>query len=978
MLNNTHLIKQFIIYFLIAALLAAFGSYIYFANEFEHQKNLSIDNELINLGRSEASITHQFGLILSDMKILASFTELKEALDSNKQTAWDHLAKDYKMFFSEKRIYDQIRFIDKSGMEKLRVNNSANHPVIVPADKLQNKKHRYYFKDSIKLPKGGYFISPLDLNIEHNKVELPIKPMIRFATPVFDSSESKRGIVIINYLAQNLLDSYERAHNDPLSTPTIGNLMLLNRQGYWLHSDEPEKSWGFMFEDKRDLTFANQFPQEWKKINAISSGHGTIETGNGIFIFKHIYPFEDLITMIGGKINVLNRQGWITLSHISVSTIAKMKHKLVLNTLWMFMFSLLLLTSILYFLFRYNQVQQRLNEKNLKAAIQDSAIDAIITCDSYGIIFDINPAAEEIFQISKAEIQGQSFHDFVKLADDDLDRSIQEGVSEAEGIRSDGHHFAAEVCLSRIDYGKFSGYTCFLRDIEMRKHLFEEHEKLSNAVEHAGEAILLTDHNGIIEYVNPALEKITGYTADELIGQNPRILKSGEHPENFYKLLWNTINSGEVWTGSIIDRKKDGSFYPSHLTISPVINEEGKITHFVAIQEDLTQWEELENRFRQAQKMEAIGTLVGGIAHDFNNILAGIVGNIYLAKKLAEPIPELSDHLDNIEELGFSAANMIKQLLTFARKGQTEMKLLDIKLFIKEALKLIRTGLPENIVMHENVCVEDLPVFCDVTQIQQILMNLANNARDALNDQKHPEITVTLELYRADKEFSKTHDIQLDSSFAKLSVSDNGTGIDKEHYEHIFEPFFTTKEVGKGTGLGLSMVYGSIQSHNGFIEVDSELHRGTTIDIYLPLTMTDDAEEESKTTHVPVHGHGETILLVDDKESIVQICKSILENLNYKVLTASNGKDALMQITAHSDDISLVLMDIVMPVMGGIEAAREMERIDIDIPVLFVSGYTNSHNAPDIEFNKFETGFIGKPYQISELSRAITNLIQKT
>lgn len=974
--NKTRLIKRFIAHFLVAALLAAFGAYSYYTNEVDHHKTITIENELISLERSKASMSNQFGSIISDLKILAAINELKEALDKNNQAAWDHLANDYKIIFSEKKIYDQIRFLDNTGMEKLRINNTPDHPIIVPPHRLQNKQHRYYFTDSIKLSEGDYFISPMDLNIEQKKIELPIKPMIRFAMPVFDSSGKKRGIIIVNYLAQHLLDSFEAAHNDPLSVPSIGNVMLLNSKGYWLHSDDPEYDWGFMYPERQNQTFGKKFPHEWEVIN--SNIQGTVETERGIFIYSHAHPYLNLITKNGGGRHEHHKINWVVLSHISKSTITSLEQQLRQETLWIFIVTLLILSSFIILLFRYNLIQQRLSEKDLKSAIQDAALDAIITCDDQGNIFDINPAAEDVLLASKSEIIGRSFHDFVIVDSLDLDRSIQEGITEVEAVKSDGTRFAAEICLSRINYGEFTGYTCFLRDIEVRKQLFEEHEKLSKAIEYAGEAILLTDCEGIIEYVNPALEKVSGYSANELIGQNPNILKSGEHSKNYYKLLWDTITSGKVWTGSIIDRKKDGSLYPARLTISPIINEVGKITHYVAIQEDMTQWEELENRFRQAQKMEAIGTLVGGIAHDFNNMLAGIIGKIFLAKKLAEPIPELATHLDEIEELGFSAADMIKQLLTFARKGQVEMRMFDIKPFIKETLKLVRTGLPETIFVNEEICAENLPILGDATQIQQIVMNLMTNARDAVNSQQSPEITTSLELFRADKAFSKANDLQLDSPFAKLSVSDNGNGIDQEHREHIFEPFFTTKEVGQGTGLGLSMVYGSVQSHNGIIVVDSERHRGTTVTIYLPLIASTDSADESKGSQDPVCGHGETILLVDDQESVIQICQSILENLNYKVITALNGKDALVKISAHVDEISLILMDVVMPVMGGIEAAKEMERLGIDIPVLFVSGYTNDSSSPDAEFDRLATGFIGKPYQIGELSHKIETLIKKT
>jgi len=350
----------------------------------------------------------------------------------------------------------------------------------------------------------------------------------------------------------------------------------------------------------------------------------------------------------------------------------------------------------------------------------------------------------------------------------------------------------------------------------------ESLRKLSQAIEQAGESVVITDKNGVIEYVNPHFAALTGYSAEEAIGQTPRLLKSSNQDDAFYEEMWQTISKGEIWHGKIIDRKKDGSFYPAMLTISPVHTQGGDAashTHYVGIQSDLTELEDLEQQFHQAQKMEAIGTLVGGIAHDFNNMLAGITGNIYLAKKRIQGMPEVVQKLSNAEQISMRAAEMIQQLLTFARKSRVNIKPMPFIPFFKGMLKLLRSSVPENITIEQHLCADLLQIRGDGILLHQVMMNLLTNACDALEGIGTPRIIIRFEAFHADRDFVKKRTYFNTGSYAHMSVEDNGCGIAKEQLKHLFEPFFTTKEQGKGTGLGLAMVFGAVKTHHGFIEV---------------------------------------------------------------------------------------------------------------------------------------------------------------
>ncbi|MFQ5346185.1 MAG: ATP-binding protein [Mariprofundus sp.] len=491
--------------------------------------------------------------------------------------------------------------------------------------------------------------------------------------------------------------------------------------------------------------------------------------------------------------------------------------------------------------------------------------------------------------------------------------------------------------------------------------------KLSQAVEQAGESIVITDRQGVIEYANPAFTTLTGYSAEEAIGQTPRLLKSGNQDAAFYEQMWSTISSGKVWHGKVIDKKKDGSFYPTTLTISPIHSESREITHFVGIQSDLTRLEDLEHQFHQAQKMEAIGTLVGGIAHDFNNMLAGITGNLYLARQHTRDMPEVVHKLSSVEEISMRAADMIGQLLTFARKDRVSIDQMAFNPFLKETLKLLHASVPENIAMQQEICSEPLIINGDGTQLHQVLLNLINNARDAVEDVDQPCMTVRLESFYADAAFISSHSWFREGTYAHLSVEDNGMGIPEHQVEHLFEPFFTTKEQGKGTGLGLAMVFGAIKTHNGFVEVESIEGRGSTFHIYIPLleqkaAMTAPADRKQEVAA----GHGELILLADDEEHVLETGKEVLESLGYRVLTAADGQQAVELFEAHADAIDLVIMDVIMPVLIGSKAAESMRRIRPQVKIIFSTGYDQYSRA-----NMKNEIVLGKPFSIVEMSHLI-------
>jgi len=372
----------------------------------------------------------------------------------------------------------------------------------------------------------------------------------------------------------------------------------------------------------------------------------------------------------------------------------------------------------------------------------------------------------------------------------------------------------------------------------------------------------------------------------------------------------------------------------------------------------------MEKQFHQAQKMEAIGTLVGGIAHDFNNTLAGINGNLYLAKQATMALPDVTEKLERIEKLSLRSSETVKNLLTFAHKTRVEASPLLLGPFIKEAIKLNRVSVPENVELAYDVAEQDLVINGDPSQLHQVLLNLINNAFHATEGLPEQKITISVANYNADKAFQQQHDTSTDS-FARISVRDNGRGISEADLPHIFEPFYTTKEIGKGTGLGLAMVYGSITSQHGLVEVESSPD-GTMFHIYLPLVDTV-LTAGTAIKNSPASGRGECILLADDEESLLVSTCEVLESLGYQVLTAMDGQQAVDIYKSRKDDIALVLLDVVMPKLGGALAAHEMKKLNPAIKLIFITGYDDKEFSTDGEKPRHDP-VLHKPYAIEELS----------
>jgi len=584
----------------------------------------------------------------------------------------------------------------------------------------------------------------------------------------------------------------------------------------------------------------------------------------------------------------------------------------------------------------------------------NSMRDVVIVADLSRTITDANqPALWEVFGYETAEVVGKN-GDFIFGSREafemtgkeffDLQEPRKGKILEAEYRRKNGDLFTGELYAMKLvdNQGSPVGNIGVIRDITKRKRVEADLRLQSAALQAAADAVVITDHDGTIAWINPAFTALTGYGAEEAIGKNSRdLVRSGVHDQAFYKQLWDTLLDGEVWRGEITNRRKNGTLYAEEQTITPVKDPHGDLTHFIGIKRDLTEQGKLEAQLRHAQKMESIGTLAGGIAHDFNNILTGIIGYGNLALMTMTGDDPQRVRIQHMLEASDRAAHLTKELLLFSRKQALDKKKVDLNLVVGQMEKFLRRVIGDDIEIKTAIGDTKLPVLADSYQIEQVLMNLATNARDSML--RGGTLVITTEAANLDEDFIAAYGYGKPGTYALITFSDNGAGMDEETQKRIFEPFFTTKDVGKGTGLGLAVVYGIIKQHDGNINVYSESDRGTTFRIYLPL-IADNTENVTtlKQKEVPARGT-ETVLIAEDDDLVREITKNILTEFGYTVIVAVDGEEALRKFKEHADSIQLLLFDLIMPKMSGKDASDEIHKIKPGLKTIFASGY-----APDM------------------------------
>ncbi|MFZ0826074.1 MAG: PAS domain S-box protein [Verrucomicrobiia bacterium] len=523
-----------------------------------------------------------------------------------------------------------------------------------------------------------------------------------------------------------------------------------------------------------------------------------------------------------------------------------------------------------------------------------------------------------------------------------------------------------------------SGQVVFLvpegYEVTAHKQAEAELNRLMTAIEQTPESIVITDTQGGILYVNPAYEQVTGYRRAEVMGLNTRLLKSGKQGEAFYRELWARVSAGEVWRGRFINKKKNGTLFTEEAVIAPVRDGTGTVTNYIAVKRDISRELELEDQYRQTQKIDSIGRLAGGVAHDFNNILAVICGHTDLALMQLSPDAPLRSNLECIQESAERAANLTRQLLAFARRQVIEPRLINLNELIVNLNKMLHRLIGEDVRLVTQTAPDLGQIKADPGQIEQVLLNLVVNARDAM-----PEggtLTIHTDNVTLDEAYARRH-LVTPGDYVMVSVSDTGVGMTDEVKQHIFEPFFTTKEQGKGTGLGLATCFGIIQQSNGHIDSDSQVGTGTQFKIYLPRFQG----VEDATAHPEIPARlpqgTETILLAEDEPSLRRLMARVLRTQGYTVLEAADGNEALALAQANGTKIQLLLTDVIMPGLSGKMLGEWLSQVNPAVKVLFVSGYINNNAVRDA-MSKPGTFFLQKPFNPLELTKKVRAAIEST
>jgi protein kinase len=627
------------------------------------------------------------------------------------------------------------------------------------------------------------------------------------------------------------------------------------------------------------------------------------------------------------------------------------------------------------------------SERRFRTLAEASFEGLVLTRD--GVVLDLNDQMAQMFGYAREELLGKPVLDLVAsdyrgLVADAMNSGRLE-LYECFVRRKDGTNFPVEVRARQALIGDQEIRVAAVRDITERKRaeatLRENQEFLSSIVENIPNMIFIKDAEQLrFVRINRAGEKLLGYERKDLIGRNDYDFFPKEQADFFRKKDREVLEGRELCDlpEEPIETKMGTRIL--HTRKIPIMDKDGTPAYLLGISEDITERklqeeerEKLQAQLAQAQKMESVGRLAGGVAHDFNNMLTGILGHAELALRLCRPSEEIHADLKEIESAALRSADLVQQLLAFARKQTVAPKVLVLNDTVAGMLKMLQRLIGEDIEFAWKPGAHLWPVRIDPSQVDQILANLCVNARDAIAGVGR----ITIETRNAffDNPCCAVHPEFVPGEYVMLVVSDDGCGMDKDTLDHIFEPFFTTKEVGRGTGLGLATVYGIVKQNGGFLNVYSEPGKGSTFEVYLPRFEGETAEMTTEGTAEAPRGRGETVLFVEDEAVILTVGRAMLEFLGYRVLTADTPGEAIRHLQAHQDEIGLLITDVVMPEMNGRELAKLLAEIKPGLKCLFTSGYT-----ADVIAHRgiLDEGvhFLQKPFSMEDLAIRVRKALE--
>ncbi|WP_316366051.1 PAS domain S-box protein [Candidatus Thiodiazotropha sp. CDECU1] len=842
---NLDWLKQFLAILIPFAATLAIGAYVHYYTISETERVTWESSELLNVGLARSALNRDLSNVISDLIFLSSYIERQGFDEGGKLRAHQVEQLSY-TFIKEKRLYDQVRFIDLDGRERVRVNFSSGQPQLVSPSQLQDKSKRYYFLETMALKPGEIYISPLDLNIEEGAIERPIKPVMRFAVPIYNSLGLKKGILVLNYLGDRLLNDFNRA-----AANIADHIHLLNAEGYWLSSPSGRDEWGFLLEHKR--RFSERHAQAWQAIGELGSGQ--LRTEAGLLTFETVTPWKVASQTMHG----ISESGYAIPADASqwkvVSQVPQRRYK---PGFWQFIGQHLPLyfTILLVLLFgswllavanvrhrnaqRQSEYERRFRQtlENMQlAAISLDTHNQLIFCNDYFLRLT-GWQQDEVLHCDWIERfihqqEKQSLKDAFRglLNQSDVSRDVEVDVQMKYG----GHRrIAWHNTLSTDSQGQVIGITAIGEDVTDRRKAEDKVRKLSHAVEQSPSIVMLTDRRGMIEYVNPKFTEVTGYEAEEVIGKRPNLLKSGEMQSEEYAQLWTTVKEGEEWRGEFHNRRKNGELYWESASISALKNPAGEITHYVAVKEDITERKRLQDEIdrhnqelARTQALTTMGRMASMIAHDLRNPLSSVKMCMQMLSKQAESeLAELSViALDQIRYM----ENILTDMLTYARPEAVNVEWVNMEKLLDTTLLSLQRRIDESGVQVKVEHRPGLPALpADAHKLRQLFSNLIVNAIQATENLSVENRMITIDSCQVLGETG---------SAVQVSICDNGDGLPDEELERLFEPFYTTRT--KGTGLGLAIVKQIADQHHGKVALGSRGEGGVCAIVSLPTAPVD-------------------------------------------------------------------------------------------------------------------------------------------
>ncbi len=839
-ISKVEWIRQFFMVFLPFLAVLMVGVFAHYTTITQTERVTRESSELLNVGLARSELNRDLANVISDLMFLSSYLERWGTEQESRQRETE-IAELFLTFSREKQLYDQIRYLDTHGMEVVRINYRAGRPIKVPPHALQDKSGRYYFQETLKLDKDKIYISPLDLNIEQGVIEKPLKPMMRFAVPLYTRGGGKKGILVLNYLGDRLLGNFSRA-----GANIADHIHLVNTAGYWLRSPQRSDEWGFMFPHGK--RFSDRYPKAWQLIQQGNSGQ--LDTPEGLFTVETVTPWLVASQLVEEVAPVLRpipsgTDQWrviaVVESHADSTTLWHFLQRHL--PLYLVMFTILLVGSWLLMLANVRHLRAELQneyEKRFRHTLEDMQLAAVTVDQNARLVF-CNDYFLQLTDWSRGEVIEQDWISRFVIAEQQ--ESLRATFAAIGSHRDFPHEMEAEI-LTRGQgtrliawhntpafdaNGKVVGFTGVGEDITERKRAEEEVRKLYRAVEQSPSIVMLTDRYGRIEYVNPKFTEVTGYSPEEVLGKNPRILKSGETTEDEYGRLWHTVLAGKEWRGEFHNQRKNGELYWESASISALRGADGEITDIIAVKEDITQRKQLEmevearNReLARNQALTAMGRMASMIAHDLRNPLSSVkMGLQILSKQVTDESRELSQiALDQI----YYMENILTDMLAYARPEAVKTDWVSLDKLLDATLGSLQKRIDEARVEVALRFQSGLPTIpADAHKLRQVFSNLITNALQSVELQ--PEGSRQLYISTA---------LQLAESGTAIQVEvcDNGTGIDEDEAEKLFEPFFTTRT--RGTGLGLAIVHQIVDQHGGSVKLQTREGGGTCALVVLP------------------------------------------------------------------------------------------------------------------------------------------------